>query len=134
VIHLAHCSIQWTGFGCTTRMTAGGEEISAWPHRDDPHYYVIAHRCGYGDNILAYCREHEFAHAFIAEKIAGAPSVVLTWTAKLAPLDKATALFEEMAAQTFQRFLRANERPILAGADWDGLKAEALQLLAGEGD
>jgi hypothetical protein len=37
--------------------------------------------------------------------------------------------YEEIAAQTFQRWLRANERPIVSGVDWDRLKAEALELL-----
>jgi hypothetical protein len=35
-----------------------------------------------------------------------------------------------MAAQTFQRWLRANERPILGGVDWDDLKRDALCMMA----
>lgn len=46
--------------------------------------------------------------------------------------DPAEALFEEMAVQTFQRWMRANERPILAGVDWDALKADALTLIEKE--
>jgi hypothetical protein len=37
-----------------------------------------------------------------------------------------------VAAQTFQRWLRANERPICSGLDWDGLKRDALDLLNGK--
>lgn len=130
MIALKFCNMVWTDFGVTTRMHAGGRDVSAWPpDPPDPHYHVIAHRCGYGDDLRAYCREHEFAHAFVAERIADQPSVVLMWQAQLQPLYQAAALFEEIAAQTFQRWLRANERPILAGADWDQLKGDALALL-----
>jgi hypothetical protein len=33
--------------------------------------------------------------------------------------------------QTFQRWLRAHERPIVADVDWDQLKARAITLLDG---
>lgn len=36
---------------------------------------------------------------------------------------------EEIAAQVLQRWLRANERPIVSGVDWDAMKRDALELL-----
>jgi hypothetical protein len=131
VIWLQHCSIFWTDFGATTRFP-DGSEVHACPHPEQPHYHVIAHRCGYGDDLLAYCREHEFCHSFWAKRIWGEPSIVLNALAHGEKPPRARALSEEIAAQTFQRWLRANERPILAGCDWDVLKREALELLAGE--
>jgi hypothetical protein len=129
-IDLKFCSIEWTDWGCLTRFPDGAG-VGAHPH-EIPHYYVISHRCGYGDDTMAYCREHEFAHAFVAERLRGGPSYVLLAMAHREAVDKGAAVYEEIAAQTFQRWLRANERPILWGADWDGLKRDALSLLAGD--
>jgi hypothetical protein len=129
MIKLQFCSLEWTEWGVTTRFH-DGSEVGAWPH-DTHHYRVISHRLGYGDDVMAYCREHEFAHAFVAERLRDEPSYVLECLAKGRPIDMSFAIFEEMAAQTFQRWLRANERPILAGVDWDGLKRDALGLLRG---
>lgn len=100
----------------------------AYPHPDDHHYHVIAHRCGYGDDLLAYCREHELAHALVAQCIgASRPSTVLWHQARmLGPAPVGLSIFEEIAAQALQRWVRANERPILAGADWDAIKLTFL--------
>jgi hypothetical protein len=126
-IELKFCSIEWTDWGCLTRFPDGAE-IGAFPH-EIPHYYVISHRCGYGDDIMAYCREHDFSHSFVAERIRGGPSYVLLAMAHQEKVDMGAAVYEEIAAQTFQRFLRTNERPILSGVNWDKLKADALELL-----
>ena len=128
-VELWHCSIVWTDEGCET-VFLDGARIGAFPHPQIPHYHVIAHRCGYGDDLRAYCREHEFCHSFMAEKLYGNPSAVLWDLAHGKEPAPGPAVAEEMAAQTFQRWLRANERPIIGGCDWDGLKAEALRLLA----
>jgi hypothetical protein len=106
-----------------------GSHLEAWPHPEDPHYHVIAHRLGYGDDLWAYCWEHEFCHSFVAEALGGKPSYVLTCLRYEIKLDRLRATQEEVLTQTFQRWLRANERPILAGVDWDGLKDQALKLL-----
>ena len=120
-----------TDYGALIRID-GGCEVRTWPHPSQPHYHVIAHRCGYGDDLMAYCFEHDFCHLFLCERLANRLSPVLyeqaggtfedfrggTWPA-----------WEEIAVQAFQRWLRANERPIIAGVDWDALKAEALALL-----
>jgi hypothetical protein len=34
-----------------------------------------------------------------------------------------------MAAQTLQRWIRANEEPIIGGVDWRGLKGHAIGLM-----
>jgi hypothetical protein len=130
MIRLTHCSIEWTDHGCVTRFPDGAE-VGAYPHPEQPHYHVIAHRCGYGDDLLAYCREHEFCHALVAERFYDDVSFVLFPLAHKLKPPGGFALLEEIAAQTLQRWLRANERPILAGCDWDALKRDALELLAG---
>lgn len=93
-----------------------------------PHYHVIAHRSGYADDVLTYCREHELAHHVIAQEIWGRPSIVLWALAHGMEPQKPFAVFEELAAQILQRWARANERPIVADVDWDGLRGKFLEL------
>jgi hypothetical protein len=129
MIELRFCSIEfgtdvvWTHF-------PDGTSCPATPHLT-PHYHVIAHRCGYGDDVMAYAREHEFAHAFCEERLHERPSRVLWALAHGSMLSGREAVYEEMIAQVFQRWLRANERPIVSGVDWDGMKRDALALLNG---
>lgn len=108
---------------------ADGTSYAAQPH-DTHHYAVIAHRCGYGDDILAYAREHEACHHIAAEWICGWTSKVLWPLAHGREPDPYDAISEEALTMTFQRWLRANERPIIGGVNWDGLKGRALALLA----
>jgi hypothetical protein len=105
-----------------------GAWVNAVPH-DTHHYHVIAHRCGYEDDILAYCREHEFAHAFLEERLHDRPSQVLWRLAHHLPTDDRTHAYEEIATQAFQEWLRTARRPITSGVDWIRLKREALRLL-----
>jgi hypothetical protein len=62
-ITLKRCMIVWAPEGCDTRF---GTEVGACSH-DVPHNCVIAHGLGYGDDLLAHTREHEFCHSFVAE-------------------------------------------------------------------
>lgn len=126
-IQIGTASVEYTPDGCVTRYRDGAS-YGAQPH-DTHHYHVIAHRCGYGDDILAYCREHETAHHIVSEWIVGHPSHVIWSLAHGGEPHQGVATLEEMAAQQFQRWLRANERPIIGGVDWDILKARALALL-----
>lgn len=125
MLQLRHCSIEWTDKGARVSFL-GGHETEAWPHPEDHHYHVISHRLGYGDDLMAYCREHELAHAFIAEELMDAPSYVLRMLARGAAPDQKIAVVEEMLVATLLRWVRANERPIVGGCDWDKLKARFL--------
>lgn len=127
VIDLRFAQIRWTDFGCEVEYQDGAT-ISAWPH-DTHHYHVISHRCGYQDDILAYCREHEFCHEFLSQELFGRPSQVLFPLAHKRVPRLGLALQEEALTQMFQRWLRAAEEPILDGADWRKLKEQALALL-----
>ena len=127
MIRLRYALLSPTTQGCIT-LFEDGSEASSIPH-NTPHYHVVAHRLGYGDNLLAYCFEHEFCHSFVEERLHDRPSQVLWAVAHGQTLSGPTSAYEEIAAQVFQRWLRANERPILSGVDWDKLKADALVLL-----
>ena len=127
-IRLKYATIQFTSWGCKTTFEDGAE-ANAIPHQI-PHYYVVSHRLGYGDDLLGYTREHEFSHSFLEERLYDRPSRVLWGVARGELLSGLDACYEEMAAQNFQRFLRANERPIVSGVDWDSLRRDALALLS----
>jgi hypothetical protein len=129
MVQLRYCSIEWTDTGARTVFPDGAETV-AWPHPEQPHYHVISHRCGYGDDVLAYCREHELAHALVAQEILGEPSHVLESLARGLTPDRGLAVVEEMAVATLLRWVRANERPIVANCDWDRIKATFLGHVA----
>lgn len=126
MIQLDHCSIEWKSYGSRV-VFPDRSETSAWPD-GSAHYYVIAHRCGYEDRITAYCREHELAHALVGEEFYGWESPVLAASArKLLP--PVTAPLEEGMAQMIQRWVRANELPIIGGVDWHAIKTRFLHLV-----
>jgi hypothetical protein len=128
VIRLKYATLTFTEWGCVTRFE-DGTECPATPHPNMPHYHVVAHRLGYADDLLGYTREHEFAHSFLAERLHDAPSEVLWAVAHGKQLSGRAAAYEELASQAFQRWLRANERPLISGVKWDDLKRDALALL-----
>jgi hypothetical protein len=127
VIRLKYALVDFTEWGCRT-VFENGAYADAIPH-DTHHYHVIAHRLGYGDNILKYTQEHEFCHSFLEERFHDRPSQVLWGVAHQNMLKGPAAAYEEMAVQQFQRWMRANERPIVSGVDWDTLKREAMEML-----
>jgi hypothetical protein len=131
MIDLLYCSVKWEPWGVRVLFPDGVHADGA-PH-DTAHYRVIAHRLGYGDDIMAYAREHDFCHAYVEQELHRRPSRVLRGVAvgKYAPT--ADAVYEEIMAQTLQRWLRTNERPIVSGCDWDALRRGALELLDGVG-
>jgi len=127
VIELRYATVSYTENGCVSWFK-DGKFWGAHPH-DTHHYAVIAHRCGYGDDLLAYCREHEVCHHLITEWLYDGPSPVIWGLAHGEEMPAYHAALEEMGAQTLQRFIRANERPIIGGVNWDGLKTYALSKL-----
>lgn len=129
VIQLKYCRIAYTKDGATT-FFPDGTSVDAIPHPDMPHYIRVAADCGYDGDTLAYCREHEAAHSLIAEWLCDAPSQVLWALAHNEKLPKSVVIYEEIAAQALQRWLRKNERPIVSGVRWDDLRDYALAKLA----
>lgn len=125
-LRLRYCTIEFHPWGART-LFKGGASIDARPH-DTHHYHVIAHRCGYGDDTLRYCQEHEVCHSLVAEWFYNQPSRVLLNLA-LGFTPRLDAPFEEVMTQTLQRFLRANERPIVGDVNWDGLRDYARSIL-----
>lgn len=125
MILLDHCTIEWVLAGARV-VFMDGTETTAFPHPEQVHYFIVSHRCGYGDDVMAYCREHELAHAFLAQELRHQASHVLESQAHGWMLRRGTAVLEEMAVQMFQRWARGNERPIVGQCDWDDLKARFI--------
>src|ERR1041385_9361001 len=121
IVLLKFCSIDWTPTGCLTKFK-DGTEIASFPH-DIPHYYVIAHRTGYGDDLLRYCREHDFFHSYCEQFFHDRPSPVLWSLAHGGEVENSD--YEEIAVQTCQRWVRTGERPIVGTVDWDRFKQDA---------
>lgn len=120
MVTLKHCTFERYEWGATTRFP-DGTTVDAIPH-DTHHYHVIAHRLGYEDDILTYCQEHELAHSVVAEFFTDTPSDVLWQLAHGKKPNHWNMVAEEMAAQALQRFVRAGERPIISGVDWNSLR------------
>jgi hypothetical protein len=111
-----------------------GTSYAAQPH-DTADYDVIGGRCGYGrgpDARMAYAREHEVLHHLVGHWFFFGPSPVLWTLAHGLPISAQDAALEEAMVMTCQRWVRAGERPIIGGVDWDRFKREALALLNGE--
>lgn len=131
MIQLKYANVHRTGNGMCETIFKDGRTCVAWPHPDQPHYHAVAHRCGYADDLAAYCFEHEFAHSFLCERLLDRECPVLRACSEDRESSGAEAAFEELAVQAFQQFLRANQRPFAGDVNWDALKTEALKLLGG---
>lgn len=128
MIQLRHASVEVHEHGCTS-FFVDDTRVEAVPHPWDHHYSVIAHRCGYGDDLHRYCVEHEVAHHVVCETLLGEASPVLWGIAHGEPLPPEKAAFEEMMAQGLQRYARAAEEPIIGGIDWQAMRNRFLQVL-----
>ena len=80
---------------------------------------------------MRYCREHEVVHHIVGAVFYGGPSPVVWSLAHGIEPDARHAALEEAMVMTVQRWLRAGERPIIGGVDWDGLRYRWLALLDG---
>ena len=132
MITLRHATVEWTDYGCFTRFHSG-PEVGAFPHPGDTQYHIIADRCGYGFDLLAYAREHDLLHSLVSEWLFDKPSPVLMGVATGNELTGPESAYEECFVQAMQCYLRKNERPILSGLDrlteW---RDQALYLIAAE--
>jgi hypothetical protein len=131
-MRLKYAEITFYSWGCETNFSHGRKPVRSTPHPEDPHYHIISHRCGYLDDVRSYCWEHDLAHLFIEERLFDRPSRVLLAVAQERTLSGDESMYEELAAQSLQAFVRANVEPIVAGVDWRKLKHDFLAMLEGE--
>jgi hypothetical protein len=122
-MQLRFATLEYTPEGAMTTFR-DGSVYGALPH-NTPEYHAVAHRLGYGGDILLYCREHELAHHLIGEEF-GSHSPVLWALAHDEQPPRMIAAAEEALVMTLQRYARANEVPMIENIDWDGLKCRLL--------
>lgn len=145
---LDRATVHLTDDGCYSVFHEDGSAWGAQPHAT-PHYDEIARRCGYfrrerrrrqetiahyerdvaAPARMAYCREHEVFHHIVGAVFYGGHSPVLWALAHGLPITDQAAALEEAMVMTLQRWVRAGERPIIGGVDWDGLQLRALLVL-----
>lgn len=121
--------IVWQTFEGISLRRKGSKKIIEGHAHDTPHYYVIAHRCGYGDDLLRYAVEHDLFHAWLYEYMGIGESLVLNALVAGKDICPAFAAQEEALIQAVQTWVRANVRPIIGGIDWDKLKYDAFDML-----
>src|SRR3954468_21345368 len=93
-MRMKYCSIEWTQDGAATTFD-GDIRCPSTPH-DTHHYHVIAHRCGCGDDVRQYCRDHELAHVILSEWFQQcAPASLLETSVHGNALDWGTNMMEE---------------------------------------
>jgi hypothetical protein len=128
VFQLRHCTVSFHDTFAWTQYT-GGQGYGAVPS-DDPSYRALAKRLGYGDDILAYCLEHDFLHSFIEQELFDRPSPILYALAHGYPAPSTTA-YEEALVQMFQGFLRGDwdMTATQPGVDWCAIRAKARIFL-----
>jgi hypothetical protein len=80
---------------------------------------------------MRFAFEHDFCHMLVWDALMDAPSGVLHGLATDQPLPAEVAAVEELVVQSFQRYLRAAEQPIVQGVDWGVLRYRAMLLLEG---
>ena len=127
-IELRHCTVEFLDWGCMTHFR-DGTSFGAHPH-ETHRYYVVSHKCGHGDDIMGFCRYHEFFHSFTAQRLHDEPSYVLWTLAHKMPQNRGDVVYEEMAAQQVHQWVMTGDEPIISGHDWHDLKTEALFLLS----
>lgn len=103
MIALRHCRLRERKFGIETEFPDGSTSAN-WPPDDDAFMGVVRD-CGFAD-ALAYIRDHDLAHAFLAEKMFDAPSPVLWSAAHGGCLGKTESLFEERFVYHWQRYAK----------------------------
>lgn len=129
MIRCRYADVHPFAWGALVRFPDGAE-VPAEAQPNDPHYRVASHRCGYQDDVVAYAVEHEVAHLIVCEFLFDRPSPVLRGLATGNPLSAEEAALEEMGSQALQRFVRASERPLVGGVDWNAMRARFLEVLA----
>jgi hypothetical protein len=129
-MRMKYCTIEWTEDGAATTFN-GNVRCPSFPHPEQPHYHVIAHRCGCGDDVRQYCRDHELAHVLLSEVFQHcAPASLLETAVYGKAQDWGTNMLEECTAHVLQRWVRCNERPIIGRCDWDSIKRKFLECAA----
>lgn len=106
---LTLCRIELRPYGVETLFPDGTRSANWIPYADRSAFEQVARDCGF-DDPLAYVREHDISHAFLAERMFGMVSPTLYSAAhgerRHSILDRRQFLFEERMVWHWQRYAR----------------------------
>lgn len=126
MIELKHCRLEMRPYGIET-VFPDGLNSSNWPP-DDVSFLRIVSDCGFNDPI-AYIRDHDLSHAFLAERMFDIPSPVLWMAAHcVTPHGGNLGAFEERTVYYWQRFI-SKVGPCIE-PEWKEWAADYLRLRA----
>lgn len=123
---LKYCNIHFFDDGVATHF---GQAVTInWPWLDDANWLGIMRSAGYEDP-LQYCQEHDFFHAFLAERWFDKPSYVLWQAARELPIDPNASAWEERLIFDFQRAFSGYDAE--CPSSWKETIIEARRVLYG---
>jgi hypothetical protein len=121
---LKYCEVHFCKDGVATHF--GQAVTTNWPWFDDANWLEIMRSAGYEDT-LQYCQEHDFFHAFLAERWFDKPSYVLRQAAHQLPIDPSASAWEERLIFDFQRAFTGYD--IDFPQSWDEAYSDARNIL-----
>ena len=126
---LRYCTVTWYDGWCWTEFDETGEGWGAIPSHDE-HYYRLAARLGYGDDIKRYCVEHDTCHSLVEQEVFDRPSPII-WNLAHGLTHPKDTVYEEALVQFFQAFLRGGWEMTAAAPDidWWAIREKAWLLL-----
>jgi hypothetical protein len=128
VFKLKHCNVHFFNGGVDGGVDAifGDVASTNWPWLDDANWLGIMRSAGYEDP-LQYCQEHDFFHAFLADRWFDKPSYVLWQAAHELPIDPNASSWEERLIFDFQRAFTGYD--IECSSSWEETIIEARRVL-----
>lgn len=93
---------------CVRTTLPGSGQVMAAPEATE-EYRARARALGYGDDIMAMCREHEILHSLLACWLGLPESPVLARLAAGNPMDREEMEPEEAAVLALQRLCRQHQ-------------------------
>lgn len=129
MIELAHATLWREGDVTVTRMRLD-HAIDRSEKPDDPDQRKYAQWTGCGDDLGRYNWEHEVIHSFLAEKMWGRESYVVSRQARGIKMAVVAALFEERWVYHFHCYL-SNVGPALE-PEWPAWRDELVEILGRE--
>jgi hypothetical protein len=116
IIQLYHCLVRDREGGVETVFPDGAISTNIAP--DDVSFLEVATQCGFKDPV-AYVREHDLAHSFLAEKMFGKSSPIVWAAAHNLSIDSIAAMYEERWVYHWQRFTNGRAGPMeWMWSDW----------------
>jgi hypothetical protein len=124
MIKMKLCELYAVPYGVVT-IFEDSSRCTNWVPNNDASYMQIVEACGH-TSAIDYCREHDYVHALLAEKMFDKASPTL-WAAAHGHRYTEAADWEEKLAYYFQRFIHDRcESPDPAWGVWRDTALRAM--------